>query len=113
MIRAGYRGSRARERRGEVQSHQVAVRQRRQRSYSPLGDTLHLAPHAGASAERSPMRSPTDVDRPAALARTISRRGFLTLAGGGSLVLLAACQGSSGPPAAPAATQVPLAIKTQ
>jgi peptide/nickel transport system substrate-binding protein len=59
------------------------------------------------------MRSPSDPTRHPALARTISRRGFLTLAGSSSLVLLAACQASSGPPATPAATQVPLAIRTQ
>src|SRR6476620_2109665 len=59
------------------------------------------------------MRSPSDAVRHPALARTISRRGFLTLAGSSGVVLLAACQNNAGPPAAPAATQAPLAIRTQ
>src|SRR6185295_2284596 len=59
--------------------------------------------------------SPFEATRHPALARTISRRGFLTLAGSSSLVLLAACQSSSGaaPTAVPATTQAPLAIRTQ
>src|SRR5438067_5618821 len=47
------------------------------------------------------------------LARVMSRRRFLALAGGtSSLVLLAACQGGA-PPAPPAETQSPLAARTQ
>src|SRR6266516_1924704 len=46
------------------------------------------------------------------LARVLSRRSFLLLAGGtSSLVLLAACQGAA-PPAPPEGTQAPLAMRT-
>src|SRR5439155_27080907 len=76
--------------------------------------SVSATPTGRGPAEAEPMQVPVSGAPNQSRSRTISRRRFLMMAGGtSSLVLLAACSGTSAPAGPPAPTQEPLAARTQ